>query len=103
MHFIAVGHGPVAFGEIADRMDRRDITVHGIEALEDDQFWPRWIHGREQLFEVTEIIVAPDFLFAARLAHTFDHGIVVECIRQQQTVRQQLGDGGNAGFVRYVT
>ena len=44
----------------------------------------------------------PDFLLTARLPYALDHGIVVECVRQQQTVREQLGDSGNAGFVRYV-
>src|SRR5882757_4661714 len=31
---IEIGHRAIALGEIADCVDRRDVTVHGIEALE---------------------------------------------------------------------
>ncbi len=60
------------------------------------------IGGLEQLFEVADIVVPPDLLLAAGLAHALDHGIVVERVRQQQAVRQQLGDGRDAGLVRDI-
>ena len=45
------------------------------------------------------IVVTPHLLFGAGLAHALDHGIVVERVGQQQAIRQQLGDRGNAGLV----
>jgi hypothetical protein len=48
------------------------------------------------------VAVAEDLPFAAALANAFDHGIVVERVRQNQAIRNQLGDGGDAGLVRDV-
>ena len=99
VHFVDISHGVVALGQIADRVHRRDVAVHGIEALEHDQLRPRRIGGLEQLFEMLDIVVPPDLLLAARLAHALDHRIVVERVRQDEAVRQQLGDGRDAGLV----
>src|SRR5262249_1749832 len=73
VHFIAVGHGAVTLGEVADCVYRRNITVHGIEGFEHNQFWACRLCSFEQFFEMTEIIVTPDLLFAAGLPHAFDH------------------------------
>ena len=102
VHFVDIGHGAVALGEIADRMHRRHVAVHGIEALEHDQLRPLGIGGLEQLFEVADVVMPPDLLLAAGLAHALDHGIVVERVRQDQAIRQQLGDGRDAGLVRDI-
>ena len=84
------------------RVHRRDVAVHGIEALEHDQLRPLRIGGLEQFFEMAEIVMPPDLLLAAGLAHALDHRIVVERVRQDQAVRQQLGDGRDAGLVRDI-
>ncbi len=60
------------------------------------------IGGLEQLLEMADVVVPPDLLLAAGLAHAFDHGIVVERVRQQQAIGQQLGDGRDAGLVRHI-
>src|SRR4029078_2453388 len=80
MDLIAVGHGPIALGEIADRMHPRNAAIHGIETHEYDQLWSARIGSSEQLFEVAEIIVTPDLLFATRLSYALDHGIVFEWV-----------------------
>ena len=49
-----------------------------------------------------DVVVAPDRLLAAGLAHALDHRIVVQRVGQDQAVRQQLGDGRDAGLVRHV-
>src|SRR6201987_5747920 len=36
VHLVDISHCAVAFGQIADAVDRRDVAVHGIEALEHD-------------------------------------------------------------------
>ena len=102
VHFVDIGHRVVFVGEIADRVDRRDVAVHRIEALEDDQLGPRRIGGLQQFLEMRDVIVPPDHLVAAGLPHALDHRIVVERVRQDQAVRQELGDGRNAGLVRDV-
>ena len=45
------------------------------------------------------VVVTENLLLAVRLAHAFNHRIVVERIRQDQTVRHQLRQRGNAGLV----
>ena len=61
----------------------------GSAALSSSSRWPK-------------IVMAPDLLLAAGLADAFDHGIVVERVGQDQAVRQQLGDRGDAGLVRDI-
>ena len=40
VHFVDIGHRAVFLGEIADLRKRRDIAVHRIKALADDQLRP---------------------------------------------------------------
>jgi hypothetical protein len=82
MHLIAIGHRFVTLGKIANAVDRGDVTIHGIEALEHDQLRPLGLDPLEQLFEVAEIVVAPDMLLRPGLAHAFDHRVVVERVGQ---------------------
>src|SRR3974390_2729474 len=44
----------------------------------------------------------PNDLLAAGLPDAFDHRIVVERIRQDEAVRQELGYGWYSGLIRYV-
>ena len=101
MDLVDIGHGVVALGEIADRVDRRDVAVHRIDALERDQLRPV-ARRLQQLFEMREIVVAENLLVAAGLADALDHRIVVVGVRQDQAVRNQLGDGRDAGLVRDI-
>ena len=61
---VAIGHGVVALGEIADAPDRGDITVHRIKAFENDQLHAIATRLDQQLLEMRDIILPPDFLFA---------------------------------------
>ncbi len=67
----------MAFGEIADALDRRRVAAHRIEALEDDQLRTLNALATQQLFEMSDIIVAEDALLGARLPAALDHRIVV--------------------------
>ena len=82
--------------------ERRDVAVHRIKALAGDQLGPVGAGGDQQLFQMRHVVVAEDLALAAGLADAFDHRIVVERIRQDQAVRNQFGDGRNAGLVRDV-
>ena len=62
MHLVAVGHRAVALGKIANAVDGRDVAVHRIKTLEHDQLRPFGFGLFEQLFEVAEIVMAPDVL-----------------------------------------
>ncbi len=87
MHLVGIGHGAVAFGEIADGPDRRDVAVHGVERLEHDELRPVRVRRLQQFLEMRHVIVAEDLLLASRLPDSLDHGIVVPGVRQDQTVR----------------
>ena len=99
MHLVDIGHGAVALGEIADLVHRRDIAVRGIKALKRDQLRSAWIGAVQQFFKVCHIVVAENPLLATRLAHTFDHRVVIERVRQDQAVRHHLRERSNAGLV----
>ncbi len=102
MNLVDIGHGAVALGEIADLRQRRDVAVHRIKALAGDQLRPVGTGGAQQLLEMRHVVVAEHLALAAGLADAFDHRIVVELVRQDQAIRNQLGDGRNAGLVRDV-
>ena len=102
MNLVDIGHGAIALGEIADLRQRRDIAVHRIQALAGDQFWPLRTGGAQQFFQMRHVAVAKDLTLAAGLADAFDHRIVVERVRQDQAIRNELGDGRDAGLVRDV-
>ena len=103
VNFVDIGHRAMARGEIANLRDRRDIAIHRIEAFEHDQLRPQRIGDGQKLFQMRHVVVAEDLLLAMRLAHAFDHGIVIPRIRQDQAVRHQARQRGNAGFVRNIT
>ena len=101
VHLVDIGHGAVLIGEVADGVDRRDVAVHRIDALEDDELRP--LAGRcQELLEMGEVVVAEDALVAAGLAHALDHRVVVLGVRQDDAARDQAGDGRDAGLVRDV-
>ena len=45
------------------------------------------------------VVVAENLLLAVRLAHALDHRIVIQRVRQDQAVRHQSGQRGDAGLV----
>ena len=96
--FVDVGHGVVALGELDDLLDRRDVAVHRVEALEHDELGGR-IRRLQELLEMRDVVVPPHLLLAAGPAHALDHRVVVELVRQDQAVRHQRGDGRDAGEI----
>ena len=61
MYLIDIGHGAVFVGEVGNRLDRCNVTVHRIDRFEDDQFGTLGIGGLKQLLQVLQIVVPEDF------------------------------------------
>src|SRR5581483_5658297 len=78
MYFVEIGHGTIAFCEIADPGDGRDIAVHGVDALEGNQLRSLRVRRAQQLLEMLHVVVAEDAPIAARLADAVDHRGMIE-------------------------
>ena len=92
MHLVHVRHGIVALGEFDDLLDRRDVPVHRVKALEDDQLVPLMAGRAQQLLKMRHIVVAEDHALRRRAADAFDHRVMVQGVRQDQAVGDQIGD-----------
>src|SRR5918994_30766 len=77
MDLVDIGHSVVALGKIDDLLDRRDVTIHRIDALEDDQLGAFAASRLQQAFKMRNVVVAKDLLLGARTPHALDHRGVV--------------------------
>ena len=101
VHLVEIGHGAVALGEIADGAYGGDIAIHGIDALEHDELRPV-AGGAQQFFEMGEVVMPEHHLVAPGLTHALYHRIVVERVGEDEAIRDQLRQRGDAGLVRHV-
>ena len=99
MDLVDIAHRLVLLADVEDFLDRRDVAVHRIEALEHDQLGALERFGGEQFFEMGDVVVAPHLLLAAGAPDAFDHRIVVQRIGEDQAVRQQAGDRRDPGEI----
>jgi hypothetical protein len=99
VHLVEIGHRVIVLRELADTFERSDVAVHRIDALEQDQLRAAWRCARQQRREMPKIVMAPNVLGAAGGAHALDYRIVVVRIGQDQAVREEPGDGCDAGMV----
>ena len=90
MDFIQIGHGVILVGEVTNRFERTDITVHRVHRLERDKLGCIQRRGAQQLFEVFHIVVPPDVLLATGLTDTLDHRGVVQRVGINDQTRQYL-------------
>ena len=101
VNLVDIGHRAIPFGEIANFCQRGDIPVHRVKAFANDDGRPtRGI--AQQFLKMCDVVVAKHLIFAAGLADAFDHRIMIERVRQDETVRNQFGDGRNACLVRHI-
>ena len=92
MHLIEIGQRAIFLGEVADGGDRRDMTVHRIDALEHDDLGRPGGHLLEQLFEMLDVVMAEDVLLAAAPADALDHrGVILLVGEDHQPRHQALG------------
>ena len=101
VHFVDIGQCVVSFGKRDDFADRREVAVHRVEALEHDELGAVERFGGEQLFEMGDVVVAPQFLFAARALHALDHRIVVQGVGEDQAIGQKARDRRNRREIGY--
>ena len=83
-------------------MDRRDVAVHRIDAFERDQLRRLRVVGCEQFFQMRKVVMAPHALFAARVADARDHRRVIELVRIDDAVRQELAERAECRLVRDI-
>src|SRR6476620_3522041 len=68
VNLVEIGERVVHLGEIAEFLDRRDVAVHGIDALEHDHFWRLARDLFDLLLEMRQVVMAEDVLLAAAVA-----------------------------------
>ena len=102
MHLVEIGQRAVLLGEVADRVDRRDVAVHRIDALERDDLRACRRDLLEQLFEMLDVVVAEDVLLAAAAPDALDHRGVIVLVgedHQPGISRCQRGKGRIVGDI----
>ena len=100
--FVEIGQRAVAIGQVADVGDRRDVTVHRINAFERDQLGRLGVRLKQQLLEMGEIIVAEHPLFAAAILDSRDHRRMIEFVGKDHAAGQQLAERRQRRLVRDI-
>lgn len=103
MNFIKVGHRAIAFGDVANLGNRRDVAVHGVDALERNDLRAIGVDVRELTLQIGRRIVLPDALFTTGMADSLDHAGMIERIREDDRVGKTRAECAERGPVRHVT
>ena len=96
---IEIGQRVVFLGEVADRRDRGDVAVHGVDALEHDDLRRAERVLLQLLLEVLDVVVAEDVLLAAAMADALDHRGVVLLVGEDHEAGDQALQGRERGIV----
>ncbi len=99
---VDIGEGVVFLGEVADRVDWRDVTVHRIDAFERNNLGRFRCFGGEQLFEMRHVVVSEHALFAAGITDSGDHAGVVQLIGEDHAAGQQFAECRERCVVRHI-
>jgi hypothetical protein len=102
VHLVEVGKRPVLLGEIADRRDRRDVPVHGVDALEGDYLGRALRKFLKFRLEVGNVVVTKNVLLALPVADALDHRRVVFLVREDDRARNELEEGRECSVVGNV-
>ena len=93
VNLVDVGQRSVFLGEVANSLDRRDMAVHRVDALEGDQLGDIAGCRAKQALQAFRIVVLEDVLGPAAMPDSLDHRCVVERIREDHEARNQLAQG----------
>ncbi len=85
---IEVSHRTKLIRQITDLGNRRDVSVHGVNTFKRNDLGRIRRAGLKLAAQIGHIIVLPDLLVAARVANAFDHGRMIERIRQDHRIWQ---------------
>ena len=92
MHLVDVGQRAELGGQVAHRLDRAEVAVHRVDALEGDELRGGGVLGLQERAQVGHVVVAPDPLLAAA-PDALDHGGVVEPVGKGHEAGDELGQG----------
>jgi hypothetical protein len=102
VNFIEIAQRIVFPGEVADFPDRRNVAIHRINGLERYDLRRVQLVFLKHALQMLGIVVTPDALWAAALAHAFEHGSMVLLIRENDRALQELDLRRKRGFVRNI-
>lgn len=85
MDFIHEGETSVLVGDVAELLQRRDVTSHGVDGFEGYDLGLPGIGLLQELLQVLHVIVAEHMLRNAAVADALDHRGVVASIREDLT------------------
>lgn len=91
MRVVDHDHGPVAVGEVADLGERRDVSVHGEDAVGDDEAAPRPGGFLELLLQVGHVAVGVAVALRLGQADAVDDRGVVEGVGDHRVLRAEQG------------
>ena len=91
VNLVQVGHGAVAFGNLADLSDRRYVALHRIDRFERHQLGPLGLGLGEQPVEIGHVVVAEDLLFPPALEDALDHRGVIEGVGEDHRAGHEPG------------
>ena len=77
MNFVQIGQGAMLVRDVTDTRDRRDVTVHAVDAFESHDLGARGVDAGHQLIKMVNVVMAKDEPFCPGPADSLDHGVVV--------------------------
>ena len=99
---VDIAHRAVAFADVEDFGDRRNVAVHRIDALECHQLRAAGFDRGEQFVEMRDVVVPELQALRTAVADTLDHRRVVERVRQHDAVGQARGERAECRPVRDI-
>mmetsp|Transcript_11840 Transcript_11840/g.22823 ORF Transcript_11840/g.22823 Transcript_11840/m.22823 type:complete len:319 (-) Transcript_11840:775-1731(-) len=99
MHLINVSQCTVFIGQVANLLNRGNVPVHGIHALEHNELVSFGITFLKKLLQVFDVVVSPNVLWDSSIPDTLDHRCVVRSIREYLAFRQCFRNCTDCGFV----
>ena len=80
-------HGIMLFGQGHDLVQRRDVTVHGEDAIGDDELPFRTLVGNQHLFQRAHVVVRIHRTTGLGEANAVDDRTVVQLVADDQVLR----------------
>ena len=102
MHFVEIGDRAELVGDIADLLDRRDVAIHRIDALEGDELGHFGPEFGQLAVEVFRIVMRPDLVRSTAVPDALDHRGMVKRVGEDHAARNSTSERAETGPVRHV-